>query len=116
MTEPQANTAAVVVALISPFFGQYAIVLFAALAGALWPLSAASTSTRRDGALLLLRLVATSAALTGFVAWMLEQRLGFPASKAMAPVAFLISAVGDRWRDIFDSVVARVRATITGGQ
>lgn len=116
MPEPQSNTAAVVVAIVSPFFGQYAIVLFAALAGALWPLSSTSTGTRRDGALLLLRLVATSAALTGFVAWMLEQRLGFPASKAMAPVAFLISAVGDRWRDILDSVVARVRATITGGQ
>jgi len=116
MSEPHSNTAVVAVAIVSPFFGQYAVLLFASLAGSLWALSSASTTTRRDGALLLLRLVATSAALTGFVAWLLEQRLGIPASKAVAPVAFLISAVGDRWRDILDSVVARVRSTITGGQ
>lgn len=121
MTEPQANIAAVVVAIVSPFFGQYAIVLFAALAGALWPLSAASTSTRRDGALLLLRLVATSAALTGFVAWMLEQRLGFPASKAVAPVAFLIAWFGDAWRDPgamvarATSLVKQIKGVFTGG-
>lgn len=114
MHEPHHSATAVLVAAASTFFGTYAVIIFAALAGALWPLSGAKTATRTDGALLLLRLVLTAAALTGFVAWAVEKNLGLPASEAMAPVAFVIAAVGDRWRDILDSIVERVRSIIGG--
>jgi hypothetical protein len=116
MAEPQASVTALAVALISPLFGQYAVIVFAALAGSLWPLSAAPTATRMDGAKLLLRLVCTSAALSGFVAWALEQKAGFPASQAMAPVAFLIAAMGNRWGELFDKIAQRLGSIIGGGQ
>lgn len=116
MHEPQNSAVAVLVAMASAFFGAYSVIIFAALAGALWPLSGAKTATRKDGALLLLRLVCTAAALTGFVAWSVERHFGLPSSEAMAPVAFVIAAVGDRWRDIFDSIVERVRSIVSGGR
>lgn len=114
MQEPHHSAAVVLTALASTFFGHYAVIIFAALAGGLWPLSGATTATRRDGALLLLRLVLTAAALTGFIAMLVERHFGMPAVEAMAPVAFVIAAMGDRWRDILDSIVERVRSIIGG--
>jgi hypothetical protein len=118
--EPQTRTLPSAAALISPFLGQYAVIVFASLAGALWPLSSAPTATRRDGALLLLRLVVTAAALSGSVAWLIELKLGYPASKVMAPVAFAIAAGGDRWRDVVgrlkDEVFSRLPGARKGGE
>lgn len=99
MAEPQTSAAALVVALLSPLTGPFAVIVLAALAGATWPLAAADTATRRQGAFLLIRLVLTSVALTGFIAFLVEQQLGFPANKVLAPVAFVIAWIGDAWRD-----------------
>jgi hypothetical protein len=116
MAEPQTTVMAAVVAAVAPLAGQYAVIVFAALAGSLWALSAAQTATRLDGAKLLLRLVLTAAVLTGFVAWALEAKTGFPASKAVAPVAFFIGMFGDRWAEVREAIVRRVVAVIGGGQ
>lgn len=121
MAEPQTSAAAVVVALLSPLTGPFSVIVFAALAGATWPLAAADTATRRQGAFLLIRLVLTSAALTGFIAFLVEQQLGFPANKVLAPVAFLIAWFGDAWRDpgaLVDKAAAmarQIKAVFTGG-
>jgi hypothetical protein len=115
MAEPQTSVTAVVAALVAPLFGQYAVIIFAALAGGLWPLSAAATQTRTQGALLLLRLILTATVLTGLIAWGLEQKTGFPASKALGPVAFLIAAMGNRWGDVFDKIASRIGSIISGG-
>lgn len=112
MAEPQTSIAAVFVALISPLTGSFSVIVFAALAGATWPLASASTATRWQGAFLLLRLVLTSVALTGFIAYLVEQQVGYPANKLLAPVAFLIAWIGDAWRDpvaLIDKATALVR-------
>lgn len=121
MAEPQTSVTAVVVALLTPFTGPFSVIVFAALAGATWPLAAADTATRRQGAFLLIRLVLTSAALTGFVAFLLEQQFGYPANKVLAPVAFLIAWFGDAWRDpgaLVDKATAmakQIKGVFTGG-
>lgn len=115
MPEPQISPTAVIVAGAAPFTGQYAVIVFAALAGALWPLAAAKTATRLEAAMLLVRLVGTAAALTYAVAWLLEQKAGVPASVALSPVAFLIAAIGNRWGLLFDEAVERARRVIRGG-
>lgn len=121
MAEPQTSVVAVVVALLSPLTGPFSVIVFAALAGATWPLSAADTATRKQGAFLLIRLVLTSAALTGFIAFVVEQQFGFPANKVLAPVAFLIAWLGDSWRDpgaLVDKATAmarQIKGVFTGG-
>lgn len=114
MAEPHISPAAIIVAGAAPFTGQYAVIVFAALAGALWPLAAAKTATRIEAAMLLVRLVGTAAALTYAVAWVLEQKAGVPASVGLSPVAFLIAAIGNRWGVLFDEAVERARRAIRG--
>ncbi len=105
MTEPQqSHAAAGAMVLFSVFTGDYAIIVFAALAGAMWPLAKAKTETRWDGAFLLAKLVLTSAALTGFVAWLVEQQTGYPSSKLLSPVAWAIA----RWPDLLTQIKDRL--------
>lgn len=60
MAEPTATSAtafgltALSVSLLGPLAGPYALIAFAALSGAMWPLSAAETTTKLAGAWLLL--------------------------------------------------------------
>ena len=48
--------------------GDYGSIIFGAMAGSVWPLSAADTKTRIHSAVLLFKLVMTACALTGFAA------------------------------------------------
>lgn len=119
MTEPASTTSGVglvvaLVALLGPAAGEYATILFAALAGALWPLSAAAGITRAAGALMVLRLVLTAFALTGVIAWWVQSTWHVPATTILAPVAFGISALGDNWRPLISAVVARASALVSG--
>lgn len=106
------------VALLGPLAGPYALIVFAALAGALWPLSASATQTRADGAWLLLRCTLTAIALTAFIASGLDKFWAIPASDALAPVALIIGALGNGWRHVFASVATAIGAIIgkAGGQ
>ena len=107
---------AIAIALLGPAAGPYAVIVLSALAGALWALSRSETATRAHGALLLARLVATAIVLTGTVAWWLESQYKVPAHQLLAPVAFGIGAVGDGWRAVLDSLVARLsRGGAAGG-
>lgn len=120
MTEPATSTggASVVVAavaLFGPAAGEYAAVLFGALAGALWALSAREGITRGQGAMLVLRLVLTAFVLTGLVAAWIESQWAVPAKTALAPAALAIAAIGDRWRDLVTEGVSRLKAAISGG-
>lgn len=108
MAEPQSSAVAGVLVALSLFTGDYAIIVFAALAGAMWPLSKAQTATRWDGAFLLIKLVLTSAALTGFVVWVVEQKTGYPSSKLLSPVAWAIA----RWPDLLTQIKDRVLASL----
>ena len=85
--------------------GDYVTIIFGAVAGSVWPLSSADTKTRTHSAILLFKLVMTACALTGFVAYLLEHYQAVPAAQALAPIAFGIAVVGDRWVRIIDAVV-----------
>ncbi len=101
------------VALLGPLAGPYALIAFAALAGALWPLSAQTTATRAEGAWLLLRCTLTAILLTVFLASLLQKWLGLPVNEALAPVALMIGALGNGWRPVFDAIGAAFAAFAT---
>lgn len=119
MAEPTSTSAgislaAVFVALLGPMAGPYVLIVFAALAGALWPLSASETTTRKAGAWLVLRCTLTAVALTSVLAALLQTHWSIPATEALAPVAFFIGALGNGWRPVFDAIGAAL-AAVAGG-
>jgi hypothetical protein len=97
-------------ALFGPLFGYYAMIIFASLAGALWPLSNRPSGDPGNSALFVLRLVLTATALTAGVAVYIESQWGFRSSLATAPIAFCIGAIGDNWLTLINRVVQRVSA------
>lgn len=105
MAEPTTTSGvsitALLIALLGPLAGQYAVIVMAALAGALWPLSTMEIQTRRAGAAFLFRIVSAAVLLSGSGAWYLEQNYQFPAVHGMAVAAFLIGAMGNGWTPIF---------------
>lgn len=108
MAEPTATSAGISltmlsVALLGPMAGPYALIAFAALSGALWPLSTAETSSSLTGAWLLIRCTLTAVVLTVFLSRIAERMWGFPVNESLAPVAFLISALGNGWRPVLDA-------------
>lgn len=103
MAEPSAPTlgiTALAIALLGPMAGPYSLIVFAALAGALWPLSTMPTVTRAQGAVFLLRVVGTAVVLTGGCTWWIESRYQVPAAQSLALVAFAIGALGNGWRPV----------------
>lgn len=118
MAEPSSTSgvglAAVMVALLGPAAGEYATIVFAALAGSLWPLAVSAGIGRTAGALLVLRLVLTSTALTGVTAWAIHAQWGVPVTTSIAPVAFVIAAIGDHWRGLIAALAARAKRALSG--
>lgn len=101
MAEPSTSTlsiAALAIALLGPAAGPYALIVFASLAGALWPLSTMPTVTRLQGAAFLIRVVAASVVLTGSASYWVEATYQVPAVQSFAVVAFVIGAMGNGWR------------------
>lgn len=117
MPEPTSTSgislAAVSIALLGPMAGPYALVVFAALAGALWPLSAAETMTRKASFWLLLRCTLTAVALTSAMSLVLQSQWQIPANEALAPVAFAIGALGNGWRPVFEAVGTALQALLS---
>jgi hypothetical protein len=122
MTESSLSTSgvtAVAVAITGYLSGDYTSILFGAIAGSFWPLGGATTESRLKAAWLLVKLVMTALALTGFIAHLLEQHKAVEnASFVLGPIAFFIAVLGDRWVRVFDSLanglVSVVDATAKG--
>lgn len=116
MAEPTASTAfgltAISVALLGPLAGPYALIAFAALSGAMWPLSATETTTKLAGAWLLIRCTLTALVLTAFLSDIVARWLGEQPLETLAPVAFAIGALGNGWRPVFDAVGAALSALV----
>ncbi len=114
MAEPTTTTGlsltALAVAVAGPVFGPYSAILFAALAGSLWPLSAAEDLSRASGAWLLLRCVLTSVVLTGAIAAAVATHYDLAATELLSPVAFFIGALGNGWRPVFGAVAGALAA------
>lgn len=110
MTEPitaaagSASLAVVAVALLGPLAGPYTVIVFAALAGSLWPLSAAHTLTRSAGSWLVLRCTTLAVVLTSGVSEYLSSAHGIAPGDSLAPVALFIGAMGNGWRPVFSSL------------
>lgn len=117
MAEPTATSAGISltmlsVALLGPMAGPYALIAFSSLAGALWPLFADETASGRAGAWLLLRCMLTSVVLTAFIAGIAQSVWGIPENEMLAPVAFLISALGNGWRPVIEAFGAAIAALL----
>ena len=107
MAEPTTTTTNLTllsIGLLGPLAGPYALIVISAISGAMWPLSSAATPTRLAGAWLLLRCAATALVLTGLLAALIEKQWGVAAHETLAPVAFVIGALGNGWRPVFDAV------------
>jgi hypothetical protein len=122
MAEPNTSSisvTAVLIGLMGPLAGQYSLIVMAALAGALWPLSTMGTTTKRAGAFFLLRVVFTAIFLTGSCAWFLSDQFQVPVYEGMAVVAFAIGALGNGWGTVFrglrDGIAAFLRGFGGGG-
>lgn len=92
--------------------GGHATVLFAALAGSLWPLSTREAGGRMGGAMFVLRLVLTSFVLTSLVSSLVESQIGWKVGVSSSPVAFMIAAMGDAWKPIFQKFADRISALL----
>lgn len=120
MAEPTSSSitlTALLIALLGASAGQYACIVMAALAGALWPLSTMDVATRGQGAMFLLRVVSAAAILTGSVAYWLETEYKIPATYSLSGVAFLIGALGNGWRPVLEGIgkaLANIAATLGG--
>lgn len=118
MLEPTTPTAtafgltAIAVSIIGPVAGPYALIAFAALSGAMWPLSASETNSKTEGAWLLMRCTLTAIALTAFLAGLLESLAGIHSAEGLAPVAFAIGALGNGWRPVFGALGAALSAVL----
>lgn len=108
MAEPSTSAGvsltAIAVVLLGPTAGPYAVIVFSALAGAMWPLQATRTNSNWEGAWLLLRCTMTAVVLTFFLAGMLERFWAIPRLETLGPVAFLVGGLGNGWRPVFDSL------------
>jgi len=106
------SLAVLAIALLGPMVGPYAVIIFAALAGAMWPLSSAETISRTAGAWLLIRVTTTAVVLTVFLAAAIERSWGLPALEALAPVALMIGALGNGWRMVWDALAGAIRTLL----
>ena len=125
MADPTASSAvgagllgSLLVMLLGPEGLEYAALLCAALAGALWPLSKTPTPTRMAASLLLVRWTAAGLCLSGLIVWGMRQHWGWTGSTQATSVgvAFVVSAIGDDWRGVFRAIASRARALIGGGK
>ena len=110
MAEPTTTTGlsltALAIAILGPMAGPYSAILFAALAGSLWPLTAAEGISKSSGAWLMLRCVLTSIVLTSTGAAIAASVYGVPPVDMLSPVAFFLGALGNGWRPVFAAVSA----------
>lgn len=118
MAEPTTSTGAgltaALIALLGPLAGEYAAILFASLAGAMWAMARRPASTRMDAALFLARVVGAAFVFASLLAWAATSMFGVPATHALAVAAFFVGAVGDRWQGVIGDLLARVRGIARG--
>lgn len=111
MPEPTTTTTglsltALAIAILGPMAGPYSAILFAALAGSLWPLSSVEGLTKMAGAWLVLRCVLTAIVLTSTGAAIVASVYSVPPLELLSPVAFFLGALGNGWRPVFASLAS----------
>ena len=104
------SLAVVAIAVFGPLAGPYALIVFAALAGAQWPLSSDKTLTWLQGGWLLLRCTLTAIILTGAISAFLQSRYQVRIDESIGYVAFGIGALGNGWRPVISSLSSALQA------
>lgn len=108
MAEPTSTSGVtltvLLISLLGPFAGPYALIVMASLLGAMWPLSVMPGITKKSGAFFLLRIVSAAVILTASAAWYLEEHYGVPSHHGLAIVAFFIGALGNGWAPVFNAL------------
>lgn len=107
---------ALAVLMFGAVAGEYAAIVFCALAGSLWALQKLETDNRAQGAFLIFRLVLTAVVLTSPIAWWLESQYQMPAHRVLAPLAFAIGALGNKWPDLVADAARRTVRRVFGGR
>lgn len=95
---------------MGPLAGPYSAIVFAALAGSLWPLSSTEGLTRIGGAWLVLRCVLTAIVLTSTGAAIVAQYYEIPPTELLSPVAFFLGALGNGWKPVLAAVAGMLAA------
>lgn len=103
----------VFVVLFGPLAGEWALIIVAALAGAMWSVGRVTTQTKGQAAWLLIKLVLAAVIFTGAAATYIEAKLGWPAKQMLAPVSFLIGFIGDRWPSVIKGVIKSLTERIS---
>lgn len=117
MAEPASTSAisitAMAIVLLGPMAGPYALIIFAALAGSLWPISASEATSRVANAFLLIRCTLMAVVFTSLIAQVIQSYYGVQAIELLAPVAFFIGALGNGWRAVINLVGDAIKAVVT---
>ena len=101
----QISLTTIAIACLGPLAGPYAVIVFSALGGSLWPVLAATTNgSKVAGGVLLLRCLVTSVFLTGIIATCLARYYDLRTYELLSPVSFLIAAMGNGWKPVFDTL------------
>jgi len=100
------------VALLGPMAGPYAVIVFSALAGSMWPLSSSQTLSRIAGAGMVLRCTLTAIILTSLLAALLEKAFGVRSLEWFGPVAMTIGALGNGWKPVFNAIGSALKTAI----
>lgn len=95
------NPVVLAVALMGPMAGPYVAVIASAMAGSLWPLSAATTGTRREGGWLVVRVTTLAVCLTYPISEYLSRTYGVAPDDSMTLVALAIGIMGNGWQPVF---------------
>jgi hypothetical protein len=116
MAEPTSTSsfsiAALSIALLGPLAGPFALIVFAALSGALWAVAASTESSRLAGAWMLVRCTLLAVIITGGLSAWIQSMYDIPALELLAPVAFVSAAMGNKWQTIFASLVDAIQTAM----
>lgn len=94
-----APIAALSIAAVSPWLGQYVTIGLAATGGALWTISLTSGLAARAQFWMFFRAVSIAAFFSSIAAHYLSTWLNQPVTILLGPTAFAIAWVGDRWTE-----------------
>jgi hypothetical protein len=116
MAEPTTTSGtglvALSIAVLGPTFGEYGLIVFAALGGALWALGSRPSSEPILGIFFLLKILIAAIILTGALSGLLEHYTAFTAKQWLAPVAFAIGFFGDNWMTLGQSLMSGISRLI----
>lgn len=107
---------ALFVLAVGPVAGPWLLIVAAAGSGALIGVSGVETASRVEALRLAVALMAMAIFLTGILASMLERMYGIPVNELIAPVAWIIGALGRRWRPILAGVGEWIGSAFGGGR